>query len=80
MDALFFTCPKTRHRISTGVETSVEGLRRSWSKTLRLRCPHCAEEHEVAVRETYLNEAIERMACVEKPSAGLATRSRSSAP
>jgi hypothetical protein len=30
------TCPKTKLRISTGVETDVASLRQSWSQTLRL--------------------------------------------
>jgi hypothetical protein len=66
MAALFFTCPKTKHPVPTGVEMTVEGLRQSWLRTLRLTCPHCGEEHDVAVRQTYLNaaldDALERLA------------------
>jgi hypothetical protein len=43
------TCPKTKLRISTGVETDVASLRQSWSQTLRLACPHCGAEHEISL-------------------------------
>jgi hypothetical protein len=42
------------------------GLRRSWALKLKLSCPHCGEDHELAVRDTYLeaaiDDAVERMA------------------
>jgi hypothetical protein len=59
MTALIFTCPKTKRDVPTGVRTDVEGLRQSWSRTLRLTCPHCGQEHEIPVREAYLNAALD---------------------
>jgi transcription elongation factor Elf1 len=59
MAALLFTCPKTKHRIPTGVETDLDSLRQLWSRTLRLACPHCGEEHEIRVREVYLDAALD---------------------
>jgi hypothetical protein len=59
MAALLFICPKTKGRIPTGVETDVAGLRQSWSRTLVLACPHCGGQHEISVRETYLNAALD---------------------
>ena len=59
MAALFFTCPKTKRRVSTGIGTDVESLRQSWSRTLVLTCPHCGGKHEISVRETYLNAALD---------------------
>jgi hypothetical protein len=64
MAALLFTCPKTRQRAPSGIETDVETLRAAWSETLKVRCPLCGEEHDISVRETYingaLNDAVER--------------------
>ena len=59
MAALLFTCPRTKHRIPTGIETDLDSLRESWSRTLRLACPHCGEEHEIRVREIYLDAALD---------------------
>jgi hypothetical protein len=59
MAALLFTCPKTKHRIPTGVGTDLDSLCQSWSRTLRLACPHCGEEHEIRVREIYLDAALD---------------------
>ena len=59
MAALLFTCPKTKGRVPTGIETNVEGLRQSWSRTLVLACPHCGGQHKISVRETYLDAALD---------------------
>ena len=59
MTALLFSCPKTKRDVPTGVRTDVESLRQAWSRTLRLACPHCGQEHEIPVREAYLNAALD---------------------
>jgi hypothetical protein len=59
MATLLFTCPKTRLPVPTGVATDVQGLRRSWALKLKLSCPHCGQDHELAVRDTYLEAAID---------------------
>jgi hypothetical protein len=59
MVTLLFRCPNTKQPVPTGVETDAESLRKSWTKTLRLSCPHCGEVHEISVRETYVNGAVD---------------------
>jgi hypothetical protein len=54
MPELFFTCPKTKQRASTGIEADLQSLRASWTKTLTVNCPFCGKVHELAVRETFL--------------------------
>jgi transposase-like protein len=58
MAPLLFTCPKTNQQAPTGVETDVQSLSASWKATLKVNCPHCGREHEVSVRETYLDDAL----------------------
>jgi hypothetical protein len=55
----FFTCPTTRQKVPTGIETDVQSLRAAWSKTLKVQCPHCGETHEFSVRETYIEAALD---------------------
>ena len=61
MGLLLFACPKTYQNVSTGVETDVQSLSASWKSLLRVKCPHCGEEHEISVRETYINAALARL-------------------
>ena len=55
MASLFFTCPTRREQAPTGIETDVQSLQTAWKATLKIRCPHCGEMHEISVRETYIN-------------------------
>jgi hypothetical protein len=59
MASLFFTCPTTRRKAPTGIETDVQSLRATWKATLKVKCPRCGEVHEISVRETYINGALE---------------------
>jgi hypothetical protein len=58
MAQLLFTCPRTNHRAPTGIETDVQSLSASWRATLKVKCPHCGEVHEISVREMYINGAL----------------------
>jgi len=58
MAELLFVCPTTNRQAPTGIETNVESLRGAWSNTLKIRCPLCGGEHNVSVRETYINGAL----------------------
>jgi hypothetical protein len=58
MALLLFACPKTYQNVSTGVETDARSLSASWKTTLKVKCPHCGEEHEISVRETYVQGAL----------------------
>jgi hypothetical protein len=44
---------------TTGIEMDVQSLRASWKSTLKVKCPHCGGVHEISVRETYLNGALQ---------------------
>src|SRR3954454_7880682 len=59
MGSLLFTCPDTNQRASTGVETDVQSLRASWTSTLKIDCPQCGKVHEISVRDTYINGALD---------------------
>jgi hypothetical protein len=49
-----FHMSTTNRPVPTGVKMDAKSLRKSWTKTLRLSCPHCGEVHEISVRETYI--------------------------
>ena len=57
MAALFFICPKTRHKASTGIETDANSLQAVWTGTMQVACPHCHAVHDISVRDTYF-EAV----------------------
>ena len=44
--------------LPTGIETDVQSLQALWKETLKVKCPHCSEMHEISVRETYINGAL----------------------
>jgi phage FluMu protein Com len=58
MAALFFICPKTRHKAPAGIETDAKSLQAAWTGTMKVDCPHCREVHDISMRDTY----IERVA------------------
>ena len=57
MASLFFICPKTRHKASTGIETDAKSLQAAWTGIMKVDCPHCHEAHDISVRDTYI-EAV----------------------
>jgi hypothetical protein len=57
--SLLFICPKTNQQAPTGIETDVQSLSSSWKAALKVTCPHCGEVHEISVRETYINGALD---------------------
>jgi hypothetical protein len=59
MASLFFTCPRTHRQAPTGIETDVQSLSASWRAMLKVNCPHCGKVHEISVRETYINSALQ---------------------
>jgi hypothetical protein len=64
MASLLFTCPKTQQQASSGIDVDVESLRAVWLETLKVQCPHCADEHEISVRDTFLDGALHAAAGV----------------
>jgi hypothetical protein len=59
MGSLLFTCPETNQQAPTGVETDVQSLRASWTSTLTIHCPLCGKAHDISVRDTYINSALD---------------------
>ena len=59
MGQLLFTCPTTKQRAPTGVETDAQSLRASWSARIKVYCPRCGGLHELAMRETFINDVVE---------------------
>ena len=59
MASLLFICPKTNQQASTGIETDVKSLSASWRAILKVPCPRCGGVHEISVRETYINGALD---------------------
>ena len=57
MGVLTFCCPRTGRPIETGIETDEATLLEVASVAVRLRCPHCHEEHDPRVHEGYLATA-----------------------
>jgi transcription elongation factor Elf1 len=62
MAPLLFTCPKTGKQTPTGIEIDAKSLRSAWSKSLKLQCPQCGKTHEIAVRETFVEFALDAAA------------------
>jgi hypothetical protein len=58
MAELLFTCPTTQQHASTGIETDAQSLRAAWKARLKVHCPHCGEDHEISIRETYIEGVI----------------------
>jgi hypothetical protein len=55
MAPLTFTCPNTKQRASTGIQTDVQSLHALWKVVLKVNCPLCGEVHEISVRETFIS-------------------------
>jgi hypothetical protein len=39
----------------------VQSLRASWHSTLKVNCPHCGGQHDIAVRDTYVDSALDEL-------------------
>jgi hypothetical protein len=59
MASLFFTCPTTHRKAPTGIETDAQSLQAAWKATLKVKCPHGSDVHQISVRETYINGALQ---------------------
>jgi hypothetical protein len=59
--SLFFTCPTTHQKAPAGIETDVQSLPTSWKATLKVKCPHCGEVHQISVRKTYVNSMLDEL-------------------
>jgi hypothetical protein len=59
MASLLYTCPETRQQVPTGIQIDAKSLRKAWSKKLKVQCPCCGHTHEMLVRETYIDHALQ---------------------
>jgi phage FluMu protein Com len=57
MAELEITCPRAQLRVPIGIAIDVQSLALT-AKKLKVKCPHCGEEHEIAVREAYVDGVI----------------------
>jgi hypothetical protein len=62
MASLFFTCPTTHKQAPTGIEIDVQSLQAAWKAVLKVNCSHCGRVHQISVRETYINSALDAAA------------------
>jgi hypothetical protein len=68
MSALFFTCPNTKQRAPTTIQTDVRSLRKLWFKKLTVTCSSCGEMHEIAVRLTASSRTPPKRSAGLKPA------------
>lgn len=62
---LVYYCPHTDRPLKTGIGTDSDSLRQSWSEQIRFKCRHCGMEHNVVVRDAYV-EFTTRSASVDR--------------
>lgn len=56
--ALSFHCPVNARTVSTGIYTDEHSVARLRTIRLRIRCPHCGEEHAIKVGDTFVSATI----------------------
>lgn len=56
--ALSFHCPVNARTVSTGIYTDEQSVARLRTIRLRIRCPHCGEEHAIKVGDTFMSGSI----------------------
>jgi hypothetical protein len=56
--ALSFHCPVSTRTVSTGIYTDEHSVARLRTIRLRIRCPHCGEEHAIQVGDTFVSSTI----------------------
>jgi hypothetical protein len=61
MGPLIAHCPKTAAVINTGIETDYKSLTAEWNTTIRVRCPHCNEDHDIMVRDAFVRGEISQL-------------------
>ena len=65
MSALTFSCPRTGASIVTGIETDRASLARVQLISIKIRCDHCRQEHELPIWSGRLSDMpkFQPMAC-----------------
>jgi hypothetical protein len=55
---LSFRCPTTHRHVETEIETDAGNLAKVWSSHMRIRCPHCNGDHEINVKDAFIENSI----------------------
>jgi len=58
MPELEITCPRTRLTVPTDIAVDAQSLVLTWALQLNVRCPRCGEEHQIAIREAYVDSVL----------------------
>jgi hypothetical protein len=53
-----YPCPRTNRPLEIKMKTDADGLATVWTKTIRVRCHHCGTDHDVSLREAYLDHVL----------------------
>jgi hypothetical protein len=56
MATICTSCPNTGRAISTGIETDADSFLAIPEVIIRVRCPHCGEEHNWSKHNAFLRE------------------------
>jgi hypothetical protein len=56
--ALSFSCPVSDRTVTTGIYTDELSVARLRTVGIRIRCPHCGEEHAIKVGDTFVSATI----------------------
>ncbi len=56
--ALSFHCPVNARTVSTGIYTDEHSLAHLRTIRLRIRCPHCGDEHAITVGDAFVSATI----------------------
>jgi hypothetical protein len=55
---LSFHCPVSARTVHTGIYTDEQSVARLRTISLRVRCPHCGDEHAITVGDTFVSTSI----------------------
>jgi hypothetical protein len=56
--ALSFRCPVSDRTVTTGIYTDEVSAARLRTVGIRIRCPHCGEDHAIKVGDTFVSATI----------------------
>jgi hypothetical protein len=56
--ALSFRCPVSDRTVTTGIYTDELSAARLRTVGIRIRCPHCGEDHAIKVGDTFVSATI----------------------
>ena len=51
-------CPQSGEAISFEVKSDAASVMKGWNRTLKLTCPHCANEHRMKFKHVYIEGVL----------------------